>query len=206
MWKTWKNFLMALAVIGNLLGSLATQVAAPTVMTATAANAVVAVATQADACETDTACDAARIQANMPDYVGEQAPTTQTMVCVHVLAYEPTELVLAAGDQPVGQPVTGDVLTSWRVQEGAWQQWGNTTHVYREICFPRALLFQGNNPNVGFRDLTLCNGEYLNEPLRNRSVWRASKGVPQYIESVRRVEVDDPACLLGDAECARYGL
>ena len=164
--------------------------------------------TAASACETDTACDAARIQANLSDYRGPVAPTTQTMVCVHALAYEPTELVLANGDQPVGSPVLGHALTKWRVQSNQWKPWPqDSNYVYREICFAEALLHENNDPSAPFRGaLTLCNGIYLEQPLRNRSVWRSSKGVPAFISSERRIEFDDAACLLGANECARFGL
>jgi hypothetical protein len=160
------------------------------------------------ACTTDTACDVARVQANLSDYRGPLAPTTQTMVCVHALAYEPTELVLANGDQPIGSPVAGHALTTWRVQANQWKRWPqDPAYVYREICFAEALLHVNNDPSAPFRQaLTLCNGIYLDQPLRNRSVWRTSDGVPAFISAQRRVEFDDAACLLGTAECARFGL
>ena len=156
----------------------------------------------------DTACDVARIQGNMADYNGPVAPTTDNMVCLHVVAYEPSSLVIANGDQPVGAVVAGHVVTSWRVQRSAWKPWPrDPRYVYREICFGEALLHQSNNPHASLREaLTLCNGEYLNEPLRNRSVWRERKGHLSYLSKVKRIEYDDPACLLGKIECARFGL
>lgn len=159
-------------------------------------------------CKVDSACDASRIAASMSNYRGPLAATTQDMVCIHAVAYEPTALVLADGDQPLGAPVQGEPLTRWRVQRDQWSPWEtDPQYVQREICFPRAFLKDGNNPRAGFREaLTLCNGEYLDEPLRNRSVFRKSKGVPQFIWSERRVEANDPACLLGSETCARYGL
>lgn len=163
---------------------------------------------EAGECRFDTACDVARIQANLPEYRGPRKPTTQTMVCVHALAYEPTELVLANGDQPYGAPVAGHVITKWRVQTSQWKPWPrDRRYVYREICFPKALLHEGNDPKQKLRDaVTLCNGVELNQPLRNRSVWRTKDGVPQYIAKVRRVGLADPSCLLGDGLCAEYGL
>lgn len=185
-----KNILFALALVagGLTFGSVAS-------------------ANEAE-CVKHTACDAARIQSNLPEVPGPQAPTTGNMVCVHAVAYEPTELVLADGDQPVGQAVEGDVITKWRVQESQWKRWPlDNRYVYREICFHEALLHVDNDPTKPFREaLTLCNGIYLDQPLRNRSVWRTSKGVPAYISRVGRVEFDDAACLLGSAECANFGL
>jgi len=159
-------------------------------------------------CTADTACDVSRIQDNRSDYRGILAATTQDMVCVHAVAYERTSLVLVDGDQQPGSPVHGDVLTSWRVQESAWKPWAQDSDRWvREICFPRAMLRDGNDPSAPFRDaLTLCNGEYLDQPLRHRSVWRSSKGVPEFIHVERRVEADNAACLLGSAECALHGL
>ena len=160
------------------------------------------------ACPVDTACDTARVQANKPEHIGKKAATTQAMVCVHAVAHEKTELVLVDGEQPRGEPVSGDVITSWRTQASKWKSWPtDQQYVYREICFPKAFLRQGNRSDGAFRSaLTLCNGTELNQPLRNRSVWRSSKGVPQLIDQKRRIGSSDPACLLGSEICAQYGL
>lgn len=184
-----KKFLLALTVVGALLVAFGSPA-------------------MAGDCRLDTACDAARVQANLPEYRGKVKATTQTMVCVHALAHEPTELVLANGDQPYGAAVQGHVITKWRTQASQWKPWpSDRRFVYREICFPKALLHEGNDPGRPLRQaLTLCNGVELNQPLRNRSVWRTTDGTPQYIAKVRRVGPADSACLLGDELCKAYGL
>ena len=106
-----KRLVLAITAAGGLSLSIGVGVSTIVVITPTEA-----VAEEVEECHTDTACDAARIQSNMSDYTGTIAPTTQTMVCVHVLAYEPSELVLAEGDQPAGAAIEGSVVTSWRVQ------------------------------------------------------------------------------------------
>jgi len=173
-----------------------------------AANFVIANPAAAGNCTTDTACDVSRIQSSRSDYVGPLARTTQDMVCLSVIAYEPTSLVLTDGDQRNRAVVEGKILTSWRVQEDQWHPWvRDSKYVAREICIPRAMLRIGNNPSAGFRpSLTLCNGEYLDEPQRNRSVWRRSEGAPQYLWRERRLPETDPASLLGSRESAKYGL
>lgn len=207
--KMTTNLLAALAMILNFGVTLpvTSTVGLATVTTAMVVMTAEEAAANGD-CQADTACDAARIQANLSDYSGPLRATTQTMVCIHALAYEPTELILANGDQPNGQPVAGHQLTGWRVQTDQWRPWPQDRQfVFREICFPEALLHEGNDPNARFRDaLTLCNGIYLDQPLRNRSVFRSRDGVPQYISSQRRVEADDAACLLGNDQCEQFGL
>jgi len=168
----------------------------------------VALASPSIACPADTACDVAQIQAGRSDYVGELARTTQDMVGLYALAYEPTSLVLTNGDQRNRAVVQGVILTSWRVQRDQWRPWVRDPQYWvRVIYFPRAMLKVGNNPKAAFRPaLTLCNGEYLAEPQRNRSVWRRSEGAPQYLWRERRLPETDPASLLGSQVSEKYGL
>ena len=154
------------------------------------------------------ACEDAAEWTGKAPYKGVKAPTTEEMVCLHVIAESPTELILAEGEVEYAQPVDGDVLTRWRPDPGAWRPWSrDSSIVVREICFPRRYLREGSRADGSFRSaLTLCNGAEVGEG--NRSVWRERKGHLSYLAKKKRIGEADPACLLGDEEneCPKYGL
>lgn len=156
-------------------------------------------------CPTDSACDAARLSAAMPDYLGKQKPTTQTMVCVYVVAHDRTEVVLVEGINSTNEPVRGALINKWRPQESKWRRWAVDGRFWvREACIPEAQLHQGSNSRASFRDTTWCNGTEYNQPNRHRYFMRAKNNA--LWSKARRGAENDPVCLLGKEICAQYGL
>lgn len=156
-------------------------------------------------CPTDSACDAARLSAAMPDYLGKLKPTTQTMVCVYVVAHDRSEVVLVEGVHPTNQPIHGTIINKWRPQSSKWRPWAVDGRFWvREACIPEAQLHRGSVARAPFRDATWCNGTEYDQPNRHRYFMRA-KNNAQWSKARRGAE-NDPICLLGKETCARYGL
>ena len=156
-------------------------------------------------CPTDSACDAARLSAAMPDYLGKLKPTTQTMVCAYLVAHDRAEVVKVEGVHPTNHPVQGEIINKWRPQASKWRPWSVDSRFWvREVCIPEAQLHQGNNARAPFRDATWCNGTELDQPNRHRYFMRAENNARW--SKARRGAENDPICLLGKETCARYGL
>ncbi len=150
---------------------------------------------QAGCALTDNACQAAQAAAARPDYNGPLAPTTEPMVCLFVVAYAPTELVLYDGPYR-RNPGDERVILTWRVQAGHWSPWARDPSLWaRTICIQERLL-------AGRNTVTLCNGLVVNQGYH--SEW--TRDQIAYLLQVRSLPASDPASLLGTARSAVYGL